>query len=214
FDITVQPILDLFAKSYERGKEPSEADIQSILPSIGADKLQVRGRSLYLSAEGMALSFDGVVPGYIADRAARILEGYGIKRYLVDAGGELRASGNGPSGGAWRVAVQDPKKEQNYPAVISLDRGAVSTSGSYESFYSDNGDFHHIVNAKTGRSPAQTTSVTVLAPTAIEADILSTALFVMPITEGLAYINARPQYSCLIIEKDGALFKSDNFAFS
>lgn len=211
FDITVQPLLDMFAKSFAADKEPTSADIEALLPLIGAEKLSLKGRSLRLPKAGMALSLDGVVPGFIADRAAAILQRHQIEHYLIDAGGEIRVQGDSLGGSGWRIAIQDPHKGNNFPGILQLHNGGVSTSGNYEAVYSANGEFHHIIDAKTGRSPQQNTSVTVLAPTAIEADILSTAVFVMSPSEGIGYINARSQYACLIIDKNGEQYASRNF---
>ncbi|MBQ9393951.1 MAG: FAD:protein FMN transferase [Proteobacteria bacterium] len=199
FDITVKPLLDLMQKSAEQGRQPTESEISDILPRIGADRLQFRNSSLEL-AEGMAITFDGAAPGFIADRMANVLRTRGIENFLVNAGGEIRTSGHPKNADAWRVAIQDPAKNGNYPGFLAMNNMAVSTSGNYE--ISFGGDFHHIVNARTGHSP-NLASVTVTAPTALEADILSTALFVMSPAEAIAYVNQHPQYACLIIDNDG-----------
>ena len=199
FDITVKPLLDLMQKRAEQGRQPTESEISDILPHIGASRLQMHGSSLTL-AEGMAITFDGAAPGFIADRMANILKSQGIENFLVNAGGEIRTSGRPQNAAAWRVAIQDPTKKGNFPGFLAMNNMAVSTSGNYE--ISFGGDFHHIVNARTGHSP-NLASVTVTAPTALEADILSTALFVMSPDEALAYVNNHPQYACLIIDNDG-----------
>lgn len=199
FDITVKPLLDLMQKSVEAGRQPSESEISEILPHIGSSRLQFNQSSLTL-AEGMAITLDGAAPGFIADRMANILRTHGIEHYLVNAGGEIRTSGHPKDADAWRVAIQDPAKKGDYPGFLSMNNLAVSTSGNYE--ISFGGDFHHIVNARTGHSP-NLASVTVTAPTALEADILSTALFVMSPEEALTYVSKHPQYACLIIDNEG-----------
>ncbi len=159
----------------------------------------------------MGITLDGVAPGFIADRAAQVLAENGIVNHLVNAGGEIRVGGSVAKGKAWTVAIQDPAKKKEYPDVISLREGAVATSGNYEIFYDREKVFHHIVNSKTGHSPHLSTSVTVMAPTAMDADILSTAVFVMEPEVGMRYINSRPGYECFVIDRQGQTMHSNGW---
>lgn len=206
FDITVKPILDRLANH----AAPSSSELENILAHVGSDKLILQGQSLSIP-EGMGITFDGCAPGFIADRAADILAHHGIQNFLVNAGGEIRTSGRPEEGKAWRIAIQDPQKRGNYPGYLAMHQNAVSTSGNYEIFFSEDRLSHHIIDAHTGNSPKHATSVTVTAPTALEADILSTALFVMSPAEALAFTAAHPQYACLIIANDGSITASPNF---
>lgn len=206
FDITVKPLIDLFAT----GKRPSESEIAEVSRNVGAHRLHWDGANLALDSH-MEITFDGAVPGLVADHIARVLERHGIQNYLVNAGGEIRTSGHAKHGAPWRVAIQDPNKKGNFPGMLELRRGAVSTSGNYEIFYDDDRMFHHIVDARTGHSPSRFSSVTVTAPTALQADILSTALFVMAPTEALHFANTHKEIECLLIEKSGKQHRSKHF---
>ncbi len=209
FDVTVKPLVDLFEKAGRENRRPQASEIAQIAPLIGTTKIQFNNERLALN-EGMGITFDGAAPGFIADRCAQILRDYGIEDFLVNAGGEIRTSGHPKDAKAWRVAIQDPAKQGNFPGFLEMTNAAVSTSGNYEIYYGQDRVFHHIVDGRTGYSPKRT-SVTVTAPSALEADILSTALFVMSPEEALAYIAKRPQYACLIIENDGRRIMSPNF---
>lgn len=211
FDITVAPLVNLFQERFAAGKQPTEADTDAILDLIGSERLRFANSSIYLPIKGMGITLDGVGPGFIADRAAQVLAQNGIVNHLVDGGGEIRVGGAAANGEAWTVAIQDPAKKKAYPDVINLREGAVSTSGNYEIYYDREKVFHHIVNGKTGRSPQLPTSVTVMAPTAMDADILSTAVFVLEPETGMRYINSRPGYECFVVDRQGRTIKSNGW---
>ncbi len=212
FDISVKPLIDFFQKSSKSGHTPTNAEIAEILPHIDASQIQLADNTLSMPA-GMGITLDGAAPGFIADRAAQILHAHGIENFLVNAGGEIRTSGHPQNADAWRIAIQDPAKSGNFPGYLTMNNSAVSTSGNYEIFYQNDKLFHHIVDARTGHSP-NLASVTVTAPTALEADILSTALFVMQPQEALAYVARHPQFACLIIDNDGNRTVSSNFVIA
>ena len=213
FDITVKPCIDLFKSCADAGRKPTESEIAQIASHIGSDKLHITESGIYIP-EGMGITLDGVAPGFIADRVSQHLNGLGIRNYLVNAGGEIRTSGKPLNSEHWRIAIQDPSHQNNYPGFIALNAGAVSTSGNYEIYYGSDRVFHHIVDAKTGKSPNTSVSVTVTAPTAVEADILSTALFVMPPQKALDYTARHPGVACLIIDSNGNQIASPNFTFA
>lgn len=208
FDITVKPLVDLYQNHFAAGRQPSETEIETVIGRIGAERLRFANGSIVLPDSGMGITLDGVAPGYIADRAARVLAENGIVNYMVNTGGEITVGGNAAKGAAWTVAIQDPNKKKEYPGMISLREGAVSTSGNYEIYYDRERLFHHIVNGKSGHSPLQSTSVTVTAPTAMDADILSTAVFVMEPKDGMHFINARPDYECCLVDREGKIMQS------
>ncbi len=211
FDITVKPLIDLFQERFAAGRQPTATEIDAAIGWIGSERLRFANNSILLPAKGMGITLDGVAPGYIADRASQLLLNLGITDHLVDAGGEIRVNGSPAKGKAWTVAIQDPSKHREYPSVFNLMQGAVSTSGNYEVYYDREKDFHHIVNGKTGHSPQLSTSVTVMAPTAMDADILSTAVFVMEPEVGMRYINSRPGYECLVVDRQGRTMKSNGW---
>ena len=211
FDITVAPLVNLFQERFAAGNRPTEADADAVLDLIGSERLRWANGSILLPQKGMGITLDGVAPGFIADRASQMLTANGIVNHLVDGGGEIRVSGSAAKGAPWTVAIQDPAKKKEYPDVLNLREGAVSTSGNYEVYYDKEKVFHHIVNGKTGQSPHLSTSVTVMAPTAMDADILSTAVFVMGPEVGIRYVNARPGYECFVVDHQGRTIKSNGW---
>ncbi|MFZ5775471.1 MAG: FAD:protein FMN transferase [Thermodesulfobacteriota bacterium] len=208
FDITVKPVLDLYKSRFDAGKTPSEAEIAALLPRMGSEHIRFSAGNIGFGREGMGISLDGIAPGYIVDRAAQVLAANGVSNFLINASGDILASGTAEKGKPWTVAIQDPSKQKGYPDVVRLSKGAISTSGDYEIFYDQERLFHHIVDRRTGHSPTTLTSATVTASSCMDADALATALCVLQPAQAVALIDAMPGHGCYLIGRDGATSKS------
>src|SRR4030042_2004371 len=129
FDITVKPVIDLFMRKFSAGGEeyPSENEIVAALDLVGSDKIEIKGRDIYLKKPGMGVTLDGIAKGYIVDRTSKILLNHRIDNHLVNAGGDIKAMGVRTDGRPWTVAIQDPMKNNNYPDQIYLTDVAVPT---------------------------------------------------------------------------------------
>jgi thiamine biosynthesis lipoprotein len=140
-------------------------------------------RGAVMMRRRLLLDLGAVAKGLAIDLAAAELES--LQGFLINAGGDLRFHGLSPEGEAWRIGVNDPNQPGSLLDVLELTDGAVCTSGGYERPASDGG--HHIL-AADGRSPDDVTGVTVLAPSAMVADALSTAAFVLGVERGMALL--------------------------
>jgi thiamine biosynthesis lipoprotein len=156
----------------------------------------------------MALTLDGIAKGYVVDRLAGVLERHGVTRYLVDAGGDIRARGTKEGGVPWTVAVRDPALGGSYSDMLHVVGGAVATSGSYLRAYDAEGLHHHVFDAGTGCSPARTLSASVVAPTAMAADALATAVLLMEPRGAVRFVDGLRGCACLIIDREGAAVRS------
>jgi thiamine biosynthesis lipoprotein len=200
FDMTVKPLVDLYKEHFaDHGKAPSESQVAQVLNLVDGKAVQFDGKSIRLAKEGMGITLDGIAKGYIIDCGAKVLAAHGIKHGLINAGGDIRAIGGKDNRTPWRVAVQNPEKEGPYADVITMTNGAIATSGNYEIYFDKEKLYHHIVSPKTGRSPLQSASVTVMASNVMDADALSTAVFVLEPSAGKAFIENMPQTECLIL---------------
>lgn len=211
FDITVKPLIDLYKNSFASNHSPSEAQIDSTLKLVGSDKLYYHGGALEFKASDMSITLDGIAKGFIVDKASEVLTANGVANHLINAGGDIRTSGTAEKGKAWTVAVQDPGKNKEYPDIVTMKDGAIATSGNYEIYYDQEKLFHHIVDSKTGHSPQLSSSVTVIAPTVMDADALATSVFVMEPKAGLRFIETQSATECFIIGKDGVKSKSSGW---
>jgi FAD:protein FMN transferase len=223
FDPTVRPLVDLFrARMGTVGEPPAvrapagEADILThpdhellhALDLVDARKVKLRRHAIRFNRQGMGMTLDGIAKGYVVDRMAEILTRRGLEDFLIDAGGDIRSAGRREDGRPWQVAVQDPAKEGVFPDLIGLTDGAVATSGSYEICFDRDRTRHHIVSGRTGASPQQSRSVSVVAPTTLAADALATAVFVMGCRAGVALVDSLPQCACLVVDHLGRTLSS------
>jgi thiamine biosynthesis lipoprotein len=210
FDITVKPVVDLFKERFadDNPTLPGENELEKTLELVGSDKIILKGRSIGFKKPGMGITLDGIAKGYIVDRASRILAGRQIRNHLINAGGDIRAMGSRSDKKAWTVAIQDPEKKQHYPDVIQLSDAAVATSGNYEVYFDREKMFHHIVDPRTGVSPELSTSVSVIAQTAMDADALSTSVFVMNPNQASHFVGSISGCECFVIGKGGKIFRS------
>ncbi|MDH3215135.1 MAG: FAD:protein FMN transferase [Candidatus Krumholzibacteria bacterium] len=211
FDVTIKPLVDLLETVRGGAAAPSREKIQATLESVGSQMIEVDGGRLRFARPAMGITLDGIAKGYIVDRASATLAAHGIDNHLINAGGDIRARGCRSQTRAWSVAVQDPHKRGDYPDVIRLRNGAVATSGSYEVFFDRERVYHHIIDPRTGSSPGHSVSVSVVAESAMGADALSTAVFVMGPQQGVGLIDHLRHSECLLLRENGERFASEGW---
>jgi FAD:protein FMN transferase len=204
FDVTVEPVLDLFSEDGTHGVAmPSEAAVGAALAHVGSSKLEVGERHVHYREPGVGVTLDGIAKGYIVDQMSEMLSSQGIESHLVNAGGDIRVRGGRSDGRPWNIAVEDPQKKKRYPAMIELTNGAVATSGSYEVYFDRQRVHHHIIDPANGTSPVQSQSVSVISTSATDADALATAVFVLKAGRGIELIDSLAGNECLIIGRSG-----------
>ena len=213
FDISVKPLIDIFQEKVGKEKKfsPAKRELEQAMELVDSNKIELNGRSIYLKKPGMGITLDGIGKGYIIDKASEILTGYKIKNFLINAGGDIRTMGRKNDKKPWAIAIQDPQKKKQYPDIIQMTDGAIATSGNYEVYFDREKMFHHIVDPKTGISPELNAGVSVTADTVMDADALSTSVFVMRPTDGTRFIDSIPGSECLIITKSGKILKSSKW---
>ena len=203
FEMTVEPLVDLF-----RSRQPSRRELSELLELVGSENVELDGQRIEYKRAGMGVTLDGIAKGYIVDKMSDVLSLHGVADFLINAGGEIRTAGTKDGELPWTVAVQDPAKRENFPDKVLMNRGAIATSGSYEIFFDQERRFHHLVDAETGESPQWSVSVSVMAPTTLAADALATSLFMMAPQEGLQLIDSLAGCECLIIDHQGRQLRS------
>ncbi len=200
FDITVGPILDLWKFSEEQGRMPTQEEIDQRIKSVDWRQVALSSRgTATLELNNMSVDLGGIAKGFIADRAAQILKKKGIRRGIVDAGGDLvlfNSVGEEP----FKVGVKNPLNPDELFGVLSLDSGAIVTSGCYERQYRI-GDKRicHIIDPRTGQPASELESVTVVAEEAATADALATAAMVLGREKGMELIKSHPGAEALLI---------------
>ena len=136
-----------------------------------------------LVARPLLLDLGAVAKGLAIDLAAQELAPF--EHFAIDAGGDLYLGGRNAAGGRWTVGVRHPRRDREAIEVLRVSDSAVCTSGDYERPSPGTGSGHHILDPRSGDSAASVMSATVVAPTAMLADALATAAFVMGPVDGI-----------------------------
>jgi len=210
FDITVKPLLDMYARLFQSsgGISGHEEKMHDLLNLVDARLIVMNESSIAFRKHGMGITLDGIAKGYIVDKAIGVLQRRGIKHALINAGGDIRALGDKGDNKPWKIAIEDPLKKNDYPDIIAIKNSSVATSGNYEVFFDREKVLHHIVNPETGLSPLMNASLSVQAPTAMEADALSTTLFTLNPIEAMTLIQSLPLCEALVVTRNNRKIKS------
>ncbi len=202
FDITVWPLIQLWKKSERINQFPEYFRIEEILQAIGPDNIELLpDNKVRLRNKLTKLDLGGIAKGYAVDEAVRIFREEKIEDLFIDAGGDIYVGGHNCEGKPWRIGIRDPRDQSKIIDVLALSNVSITTSGNYEQYYKIQGEkWSHIINPVTGYPQKGVISATVIAPTAQEADALSTALSVLGEKQGTDFINERgAQYASFII---------------
>ena len=169
--------------------------------------LDVERSTVYLADPAMSLDVGAVAKGWAAQRVAEEAP----EGVLLSVGGNICATGAKPDGSPWNVGVQDPDNASGYLQTCKIEKGSMVTSGDYQRYYTVDGvNYHHIIDPATGYPAQHWRSVTILCGDSGLADMLSTALFLLPLEEGKALLK---QYSAeaMWVDSQGQIFLSDGF---
>ncbi|MFC1947985.1 FAD:protein FMN transferase [Chloroflexota bacterium] len=218
FDITVQPLLDLW--EYDPGAEKQfwEKDtsdqlsaIDNAMNLVGSDRIIIDGGSIRLK-EGSAITLGGIAKGYAADEALETLKDLGIKHALVNAGGDIRTLGSKPEGEGWGIALVNPDDTTQSLAGFLVEDMAVTTSGNYERYFNPDKSAHHIINPKTGFSADACISVTIIAKNGVRADALATGVFVLGPDDGMDLVEKLDDVEVLIVDTTRNIYRSSGLS--
>ncbi|WP_246562534.1 FAD:protein FMN transferase [Bradyrhizobium liaoningense] len=206
FDPTVQPLWRLYAEHFSSEHPdpdgPSGEKLAEVLTRVGRRGLLVRPDRIALTHRGAAITLNGIAQGFATDKVVETLRKAGLSTTLVNMG-EIRAIGSRPEGTPWRVGLEDPDRPGALTGSIDLvDRAIATTSGAGFRFDAA-GRFTHLFDPMTGLSPSRYRTVSVVAPSATEADALSTAFSLMAIPRIRDIVASRPNVQARLIDTDG-----------
>lgn len=180
FDVTVQPLWRLYADHFaEAGADPAgppDNAIRQVLALVDYRAVELDTARIAFSRPGMAVTLNGIAQGFVTDRVADLLRGEGLENVLVDLG-EIRASETHPDGRPWTAGIKDPFEPDRIVHSVNVANRAIATSGGYGMRFDAAGRHHHLLDTRKGNSSTRYASLSVIAPTATQADALSTALF-------------------------------------
>ena len=202
-DVTIGPLLALWGFHSVRQEAPSPQQLEAALALVDYRHVHVDdvNGTVRLARPGVQIDFGGIAKGYAVDVAVEALRQHGVRHGMVNAGGDLRLLGQHPDGAPWVVGLQHPLVPSHLLLALSLDGGAVATSGNYLRYRVYNGRrYGHLLNPQRGYPADTALSLTVVAPTAMRADALATAALVMG-RDGLAWLASQPNVEALMVTR-------------
>ncbi len=219
FDITCQPLLDLWSYKPDADKQFWELDetaqrerINETLKLVGPDQIIIEDNTIRFKEEGMKITLGGIAKGYAVDEALEVISSMGIKHALVNAGGDMGTLGSKPNREPWSVALVNPDDTSQCLATFSFSDKAIATSGSYARYFDPEKKAHHIINPKSGYSAKECISVTIIAENCTRADTLATGVFVMGPDNGMTLVESLDDVECLIVDADRIIHLSSGLS--
>ena len=208
FDVTYASVGYMY--DFRHRKRPDQASIDEALPAIDYRHvlLDAKARTVRFSQQGVRIDLGGIGKGHAVDRGIFVLQGRGIRRALVTAGGDSRIIGD-RFGNPWVVGIRHPDRKDEVIARIPLEDAAISTSGDYERYFDDGGvRYHHIIDPKTGHSASKVRSATIIGPSATRTDGLSKTAFVLGPEKALEIYNRLDDIDAILVTPDGRVLYS------
>jgi thiamine biosynthesis lipoprotein len=213
FDITFETLHGLWKFDEDLDPHPpTDAQVRARVRYVGFTHVKTDGaaRTVLLDEPHVRIGLGGIAKGYAVDRAAKVLEDGGLTSFYVQAGGDLYARGTKPDGSPWLAGVRDPRgPEGDYFAMLPLSDHAFSTAGDYERAYIVGGKrYHHIIDPHTGYPATASRSVTIWAPTALLADEIDDAVFILGPEKGLALVESLDGVGAVIVDAKNRVWLS------
>jgi thiamine biosynthesis lipoprotein len=196
FDVTVAPVINAWGFGFTKKAKVDSAMIDSLLEFIGYKMVRLEGKKLVKAKPQIMLDFNAIAQGYSVDILASFLESKGIRIYMVELGGEVKAKGKKNNDEYWKIGIDQPNEvstdERPLLAIVRLRDKALATSGNYRRYYVENGrKYAHIIHPHTGY-PAKHNllSATVIAEDCMTADAYATAFMVMGLEKSKQFLSA------------------------
>ncbi|WP_163336280.1 FAD:protein FMN transferase [Desulfopila sp. IMCC35008] len=205
FDITIAPVAELWGFETEHAAVPASEAMHDALTKVDYRQVRLHNDCRLTSAPGQRIDLGAIAKGYASDEVARLLQKAGVQRALINLGGNVFVYGKKNDGKPWKLGIQDPLEQTGIPmGTLDVEGGAVVTSGIYERFVEQDGKkYHHLLDPRTGYPIANNLAgVSITTPSGIDADALSTSLFLLGMDKGCALLNRFPDSGAVFITKD------------
>lgn len=214
FNPVIGSVVKLWNIGFENAQKPDDTAIKEALAYTDYRNVQLANGKIFLKQAGMKLDLGAIAKGFAADELTRIVKQAGIGSALLDIGGTISALGSRPDGKPWNIGIRDPRVRQGEPVISTvMENKSISTSGSYERYFEQNGiRYHHIIDPTTGY-PVRSNliSVSVFSDSATDADALSTACFVLGYNAALSLLAKQSGTEALFIFEDNTVRTTAGF---
>jgi len=182
FDFTILPLLRAYGFRDNHPRTPEPEVLEEALSLVDYRKVSVdkENNVIGLETTGSQIDLGGIAKGYAVDRAANILRSHGVQKAVINAGGDIFAIGAPDEKEGWLIGIQHPLYPEKIAATVLINDQAIATSGNYENYIVvDDKQYGHLFDPRTGNPSNPVLSATIVAPSAMDADALSTSAFLM-----------------------------------
>ena len=221
FNIVIEPLTSLWNFSSDNPKVPSETDIKEAIKHLDYTNIAMNEEGqktrVALGDKESGIDLGAIAKGYIADKVKEYLLGKGVKSALINLGGNVLLVGGKPDGSDFTVGLQNPFGDRNdYKEIVKAKDVSIVTSGTYERNFTENGKtYHHILNPSTGYPYDNgLVAVSIISPTSVEGDALSTSCFVLGLEEGMKLIDSLPNVHAVFVTEDGKYHYSKDYPYN
>lgn len=206
FDITIGNLSSLWDfGTLSKNIVPNSKDIENIISNIGYEQIDINENEVLLTNPNISLDLGGSAKGYIADKIKEHLVSKGVRKGIINLGGNILLIGSKENNSNYNIGIQKPfDKEGNTITVVSAKDKSIVTSGVYERyFYNDDILYHHILDTDTGYPiNNDLLSVTIISSNSVDGDILSTTAFVYGLENGIDLIESLDGIEAIFIDSD------------
>lgn len=214
-DPTILPVSELWNFGSDSTPHiPDEASLKEALAHVSYKTVTIDENTVTLSDPQAAIDLGFIAKGYIADRMKDYLLKQGVHSACINLGGNVMTIGSKPDGSPFKIGIQEAFAEEGVTAaVINICDISAVTSGIYERYFYENDVlYHHILDTATGY-PVENdiASVTILSPSSVDADALSTTCYCLGVQESIRFISSMDDVEYMFLMKDGSRHVSDGF---
>lgn len=211
FNIAMGNVIDVWAQ-YRKGEKkgiPTYNELKSS-GSVNIKGLVLKEDDTISKTENISIDLGGIAKGYATELVGKYLDGVGLHKYLITAGTSSIKAGDHYKSDAYKIGLTNPNKTADLYKILKVKDMSVTTSGSYEQYYEYKGvRYHHLIDPNTLFPPNYTLTVTVITDNAALGEVLSKALFLMPIKDGLEYIKNYSNVEAIWYGTDGKITMTD-----
>lgn len=206
FDVTLAKAVDAWGFGPEGAvtHRPNRQEIEKLRESAGFEKLRLGDNTLMKTVAGVEINLSAIAKGYAVDQVALELDSQGVENYLINIGGELRASGKSLDNQFWRVGIEKPHVLGGIQEIAKLGDVSIATSGDYRNYLVIDGEqFSHTIDPRTLMPVFHKLAlVSIISERASTADALATALMAMGETRAWAFAQEQGLAAYLVVRGD------------
>ncbi len=205
FDITIGNLSSLWDFSSDSPVVPSDTAIKEYLSHVGYKNVVIDGNNVLLKDSDAKLDLGGIAKGYIADKLKDFLKDNGIKKGIINLGGNVLLIGSRPDNTNYNIGLQKPfGAEDDMIGIVNTNDKSIVTSGIYERYFYENDIlYHHILDTETGYPVKNSLlSVTIISDASVDGDGLSTTCFAMGLSDGMNLIENTANVEAVFVDSD------------